>query len=293
MGYAFLLFLIALALTLVMAGLYITYNENSMDDDDSCLIHLLVAVIKCDGKTDAAEVDAVRSFINASPRWGNYLLKHFYRELSYVNVRFMGFGMNSVPVFILEGKSNYLREISKKKVSDLASYALTHFAHKYSDRLEFMDMLFQIAYSQDGVSDAEVNLLREVAHYLCLKSWDFTSFIYKYEYMKNDKYKEQEKRQEDQSKQENQSEKNRETHKKRFEHVTNSRTKDALRLLELSEDVDKQEIKSAYRKLAKKYHPDTLPTNVSEKEKEEAAARFRSIHEAYEFLLSTEMLRVK
>jgi len=133
MGYAFLLFLIALALTLVMAGLYITYNENSMDDDDSCLIHLLVAVIKCDGKTDAAEVDAVRSFINASPRWGNYLLKHFYRELSYVNVRFMGFGMNSVPVFILEGKSNYLREISKKKVSERVLYAMTRMNWKLTE----------------------------------------------------------------------------------------------------------------------------------------------------------------
>ena len=37
--------------------------------------------------------------------------------------------------------------------------------------------------------------------------------------------------------------------------------------------------------MVKRYHPDSLSANASEEEKEEAAARFRSIHEAYDFLL--------
>ena len=41
------------------------------------------------------------------------------------------------------------------------------------------------------------------------------------------------------------------------------------------------------------FSTDLLSANASEKEKEEATARFRSIHEAYEFLLSLEMVRVK
>ena len=297
MEFAFFLFLIAFAMTFVVVGLYFTYNENSMDDDDSCLIHLLVAVIKCDGKVDTAEVDAVRSFIISSPRWGNYLLNHFSRELGYLNVRFMGYGMNSVPMFILEGKSNYSQEISKKKVSDLASYALTRFAHKYSDRLELMDSLFQIAYSQDGVSDDEVNLLREVAHYLCIKSWDFTGLLYKYEYMMDEqqKRKKREEKEQDRTEKDKGSEEGRnerqKAHEARFKNVTDTRTKEALQLLEIMEDADAQEIKSAYRRMAKKYHPDTLPANVSEEEKEEAAARFRSIHEAYDFLLVQESVK--
>ena len=80
-------------------------------------------------------------------------------------------------------------------------------------------------------------------------------------------------------------------HETRFKNVTNTRTKEAIQLLEITENADEQEIKSAYRRLVKRYHPDTLPANVSEEEKEEAAARFRSIHEAYDFLLSLEMVR--
>ena len=164
--------------------------------------------------------------------------------------------------------------------------------------MEFMDGLFQIAYSQDGVSDVEVDLLREVAHYLCIKSWDFTGFLYKYEYMMDEQQKKQKRQEEERNRKEKDKEsegknERQKAHETRFKNVTNARTREALQLLEITENADEQEIKSAYRRLAKKYHPDTLPANVSEEEKEEAATRFRSIHEAYEFLLSMERVHVK
>ncbi len=53
--------------------------------------------------------------------------------------------------------------------------------------------------------------------------------------------------------------------------------KDYFRILELPENADLDEIKAAYRKLAKSYHPDL-------NDAPDAAKRFIMINEAYEFL---------
>lgn len=53
--------------------------------------------------------------------------------------------------------------------------------------------------------------------------------------------------------------------------------KDYYAVLGVSKDAGEDEIKSAYRRLAKKYHPDLNKT-------EEAAAKFKEINEAYEVL---------
>jgi curved DNA-binding protein len=54
--------------------------------------------------------------------------------------------------------------------------------------------------------------------------------------------------------------------------------KDFYKTLGVSKNADEKEIKKAYRKLAKQYHPDTNPDNPS------AEAKFKEINEAYEVL---------
>ncbi len=55
--------------------------------------------------------------------------------------------------------------------------------------------------------------------------------------------------------------------------------RDYYEVLGVSKTATDEEIKKAYRKLAKKYHPDANPDN-----KKEAEAKFKELNEAYETL---------
>ena len=56
------------------------------------------------------------------------------------------------------------------------------------------------------------------------------------------------------------------------------KNKDYYKTLEIEEDASEEEVKRAYRKLAKKYHPDLNKTDPKAKEK------FIELHEAYNTL---------
>jgi len=58
--------------------------------------------------------------------------------------------------------------------------------------------------------------------------------------------------------------------------------KDYYSILGVNRDASEREIKQAYRKLARKYHPDVNPGDKS------AEARFKQINEAYEVLSDKE-----
>ncbi|WP_284467044.1 DnaJ domain-containing protein [Campylobacter sp. 2018MI13] len=61
--------------------------------------------------------------------------------------------------------------------------------------------------------------------------------------------------------------------------------KDPYEVLELSPNASLVEVKAAYRRLAKKYHPDVLNTkNLSESELRAGIEKFHEINEAYEIL---------
>ena len=66
-----------------------------------------------------------------------------------------------------------------------------------------------------------------------------------------------------------------------------SKEKNYYKILGLSRNAEKKEIKKAYRELALKWHPDKNPDNL-----EEAEAKFQDISEAYE-VLSDEELKAK
>ncbi len=61
--------------------------------------------------------------------------------------------------------------------------------------------------------------------------------------------------------------------------------KDYYKILGVSKEADEKEIKKAYRKLARQYHPDVNPNDKS------AEAKFKEINEAYEVLSDAEKRR--
>jgi DnaJ-class molecular chaperone len=61
---------------------------------------------------------------------------------------------------------------------------------------------------------------------------------------------------------------------------------DFYKLLEVSPNASKQEIKKAYRKLSMKYHPDKNPGD------EDAADHYKKINRAYEILTDDEKRQV-
>ncbi len=63
--------------------------------------------------------------------------------------------------------------------------------------------------------------------------------------------------------------------------------KDYYKILGVDRNASKEEIKRAYRRLAKKYHPDLNPENRKEAEK-----KFKEISEAYEVLMDDEKRRL-
>merc|ERR1711967_203694 len=81
-----------------------------------------------------------------------------------------------------------------------------------------------------------------------------------------------------------------EEYKKTQVELKQSKEVNYYKVLGVDKNATPKEIKSAYRKLAKEYHPDKLPADATEEERKEAADQFARIAQAYE-ILSDDNLR--
>jgi len=115
----------------------------------------------------------------------------------------------------------------------------------YSSKLELLHLLFDIAYADGEVVASELNTIQRIANIFRIDRLDFESI--KAPYMKQ---------------------------------VDRDW---AYKALEIEPSATDDEIKKAYRRMAKKYHPD-LVNELGEDVKKSATEKFRSINEAYESL---------
>ncbi|MFD1314138.1 TerB family tellurite resistance protein [Namhaeicola litoreus] len=114
-----------------------------------------------------------------------------------------------------------------------------------AERINLLRFLFNVAKADGQVGALEVNKLKSISNYLYISSYDFES-------VKRLFYKEQQ---------------------------TVSRNSYAI--LGLDNTASNEEIKSAYRKLVKKYHPDKIRTLTSA-QIEASEEKFREVQKAYE-----------
>ena len=114
---------------------------------------------------------------------------------------------------------------------------------KYEVRLQILHFLFSIAQADGSVSTSELLQLQEIARFLALNNRDFESIKAMF-----------------------------------FKSADN-----AYKILEITKAATVDEIKAAYRKMAKKYHPDKV-IHLGEEHQKGAEEKFRQVQEAYEKL---------
>lgn len=111
----------------------------------------------------------------------------------------------------------------------------------HASRLQLLHFLFGIAKSDNNVNEKEIEEIRKIAGYLYINQYDFESI------------------------------------KAMFYDASGS----AYKILEIEKTATNEEIKAAYRRMVKKYHPDKLQ-DLGEEHLKGANAKFQSIQTAYE-----------
>lgn len=111
----------------------------------------------------------------------------------------------------------------------------------YEVRLQVLHFLFNIGQADGHVSDAELNVLMRIAQHLRINKSDFESIKAMF-----------------------------------FQSADN-----AYKILEIEKSATDDEVKKAYRKMAKKYHPDKLQ-HMDEAYQKGAQEKFTKVQEAYE-----------
>lgn len=131
--------------------------------------------------------------------------------------------------------------IIKKKISTRQVSIQIREHITHASRLQLIHFLFGIAKADGTVTASEEQEIQKIAGYFYISEHDYASI------------------------------------KAMFYNEIDS----AYKILEIRKDVSDDEVKKAYRKMAKKYHPDRV-VSVSEAHKAGAKEKFQSIQEAYE-----------
>ena len=114
---------------------------------------------------------------------------------------------------------------------------------KHKTRLQIIHFLFSIAHSDGHVDIKEINIIKKISKYFWISEYDFSSIEAMFSKEKN---------------------------------IDN-----AYDILGVSKTASDDQIKTVYRKMVKKYHPDKL-TGVSEDVVKMAKEKFQSVKDAYD-----------
>lgn len=186
------------------------------NDFQIVLLILMAAVVKADGKVQKAELSVVKRFLVQN--YGEDAAREAWQILNQ----------------LLKQNIN---------VADVAMQCAANL--NYSTRLQLINMLFSIAAGDGAVNNAEVNVIRNISHYMRVAEADLASISAMF--------------------------------------IKQSNPDWAYQVLELSPNCSDDEIKKAYRRMAMKYHPDKV-NSLGEEVRQNATEKFRKVKEAYDYL---------
>lgn len=135
------------------------------------------------------------------------------------------------------------KNINKQTISARQVSLQIQYMMDHSSRLQLLHFLFGIAQADGIVTDDEVHQIHTISNYLGINIRDFESI------------------------------------KAMF---YNSRDT-AYKILEIETDVSDDAVKKAYRRMAKKYHPDRV-AHLGEEHQKGAEEKFKQVQKAYELI---------
>lgn len=133
------------------------------------------------------------------------------------------------------------KEIVKKEVSSRQVCMQIRAHMSHASRLQLIHFLFGIANADHHVKKVEIEEIKKIAGYLYINSNDFES----------------------------------------IKAMFYNDSENAYKILEITKTASNDEIKTAYRRMVKKYHPDKL-RDLGEEHLKGAKEKFQSIQDAYE-----------
>ncbi|WP_400075976.1 TerB family tellurite resistance protein [Winogradskyella sp. R77965] len=135
------------------------------------------------------------------------------------------------------------KRISKQNISTRQVCLQIKQMMDHASRLQLLHFLFGIAKSDGHVADSEIRQIYTISGYLGISNKDYESI------------------------------------KAMFYDITNN----AYKVLEIDKNVSDDAVKKAYRKMAKKYHPDRVG-HLGKEHQEGAEEKFRQVQAAYEHI---------
>ncbi len=135
------------------------------------------------------------------------------------------------------------KNINKQEISTRQVCLQIRQMMDHPSRLQLLHFLFGIAKADNVIVESEINEIHKISQYLGISKKDFDS----------------------------------------IKAMFHSGHENPYRVLEISKSASVTDIKSAYRKMAKKYHPDRV-IHLGEEHQKGAEEKFRRVQEAYELI---------
>jgi DnaJ like chaperone protein len=188
----------------------------------SLLIHILVKIAQFDGTITKDELQTIKNFFRVH-------LRYSQEQMYWVNELIKDATQNT------DSMETHLAQFK-------ASFA-------YEPRLILVELVYQVLFSNDHVSDKDLELARNIGEYLDLSAYDLQTIQSKY------------------------------IHRQRS---TLNSEEQYYEVLGLKPGADFDLIKKAYRKLSMKYHPDKVG-HLGEEFRGVAEEKMKEINAAYQF----------